>query len=483
MLKSHHFWKRYRVYLIGIILILALVIIFKPLQSTKFYGFEYEDSFISTHVSAQKNLKPFTKDFRTQGCESKVNGECISVSSYTGHYISYSTYLFTVAKIFKIKNQYNIHKIGNALLFGLCFILIFVLYKDDFLSITLIFSLISCLPVVYVLNSGLIENLSFSVAFILMVSLHQYLKTECKWWLWITFFLLILLILIKRENLIYLSSLILINPKQLIKNKVFWIFTFCLIFSQYIINPFFTEELEASYLGKSTFSIDYLFFQLPTYLNSFIRLDGFLILIIFLIVSKKPSKYSFLLILIWFSFILLYSFHYRGQYAIELEKITHFESFRYMFNTLPLLIGYMLFGRNYNNLFKKITSTLILVACLFLIFDNFDMLKEFGREEYVEYHSVNQKIDSLNQTDERIAIHDNFVLISMLNSTNNQIDIYSAQNKHLELYKNRENILINRFNLIDLDVFREIYQFELMEKFSTERVKVYSFKEFPEKMN
>ena len=111
------------------------------------------------------------------------------------------------------------------------------------------------------------------------------------------------------------------------------------------------------------------------------------------------------------------------------------------------------------------------------------MLKEFGREEYVEYHSINQKLNSLEQNSKRIAIHDNFVLISMLNSTNNFIDIHSAQNNHLEFFENHENILINRFNTIDLELFKGVYRFKLIEKLSTERVNVYSFKEFPEEMD
>ncbi|TDY12304.1 hypothetical protein [Meridianimaribacter flavus] len=462
----------------GIILVLGLAIVFKPLQSIKFYGFEYEDSFISSHVSSQENLIPFIKEFRTQGCESRVNGKCISVSSYTGHYVSYSAYLFTVAKIFDVQNQYLIHKFGNALLFGLCFLLIFVLYKDNLLGITLMFSFISCLPVVYVLNSGLIENLSFCVALIFILSLHQHILKRNKLWLWVSFALLLLLVVVKRENLIYLSTLILINPKSLARNLGFLFFIFCLILSQYIINPFYTEGLEANYLGRSTFSIDYFIFQFPTYLVSFFRFDGFFILLIFILLSKKPSKNSLILISIWLAFIILYSFHYRGQYAIEAGKITHFESFRYMFNTLPLLIGYMIFGKKNNNqIFKNIVYPLTLIMCLFLTFNNFDMLKEFGREEFTEYHSVNKKIDLLPKGDKKIAIHDNFVLISMLNSNNKLIDIISAQKNYLEFHKDKENILINRFDIIDIDSFNEVYEFELIDELSSNGVKVYYFKE------
>lgn len=477
MQKLSQFWRKNRVYLMGTTLIIGLVIVFKPLHSIKFYGFEYEDSFISAHVASQANLAPFVKDFRTHGCESRVNGECISVSSYTGHYITYSAYLFSVAKILNIKKQYLIHKFGNAILFGLCFLVVFIFYKDDFVGVTFMVVFISSLPVLYVFNSGLIENLSFCLALIFIISLHQYLLKNMKWWLWTALLLLIILVIVKRENLIYLSTLILINPKYLIRKYTFWIFALFLILTQFAINPFYTEGLEASYLGRSTFSVDYFIFQFPTYLKAFFRFDGFFILLIFILLARRPSKKSGILILIWFSFILLYSFHYRGQYAIEAGEITHFESFRYMFNTTPLLIGYMIFGKRNNQMFQKIAFSCIIIGCSVLIFKNIDMLKEFGREEYAEYHSINDKIDALSDRGKRIALHDNFVLISMLNSNSESIDIFSAQKNFLEFHLDQENILINRFDIIDIDAFNNDYEFEEIESLSSKGVKVYSFKE------
>ncbi|MDA9027090.1 hypothetical protein N9H82_06570, partial [Flavobacteriaceae bacterium] len=435
MQKLNQFWKSYRFYLTFIILFLGLFLIFKPLQSTKFYGFEYEDSFISAHVSSQKTIAPFMVKYRTQGCESRVNGKCISVSSYTGHYITYSAYLYAIAKIFNIESPHLIYKLGNALLFGLCFLLVFILYENSFLNIILMLSLISCLPAVYVLNSGLIENLSFSLGLILIISLHQHFTKGNKWWLWLSFVLLLILVIVKRENLIYVSVLLLYSPKFLFKNTGFWIFTFCLIITQYFINPFYTEGLEASYLGRNTFSLDYFIFQFPTYLKSFFRLDGFIILLVFVLLSKKPTKKSLILISIWFAFILFYSFHYRGQYAIKAGEISHFESFRYMFNTIPLMIGFFIFGNKRKQTFQYIISTTILVFSSYLIINNIEMLKEFGREEFSEYHNINLKIDSLPKNDKKIAIHDNFVLISMLNSKSDSIDIFTARENHLEYVK------------------------------------------------
>jgi hypothetical protein len=476
MQKLNQFWKSYRFYLTFIILFLGLFLIFKPLQSTKFYGFEYEDSFISAHVSSQKTIAPFMVKYRTQGCESRVNGKCISVSSYTGHYITYSAYLYAIAKIFNIESPHLIYKLGNALLFGLCFLLVFILYENSFLNIILMLSLISCLPAVYVLNSGLIENLSFSLGLILIISLHQHFTKGNKWWLWLSFVLLLILVIVKRENLIYVSVLLLYSPKFLFKNTGFWIFTFCLIITQYFINPFYTEGLEASYLGRNTFSLDYFIFQFPTYLKSFFRLDGFIILLVFVLLSKKPTKKSLILISIWFAFILFYSFHYRGQYAIKAGEISHFESFRYMFNTIPLMIGFFIFGNKRKQTFQYIISTTILVFSSYLIINNIEMLKEFGREEFSEYHNINLKIDSLPKNDKKIAIHDNFVLISMLNSKSDSIDIFTARENHLEYVKGYTNILINRFDIIDIEKFNEDFKFEKIDKLSSTGVKVYYFK-------
>ena len=114
MQKLNQFWISYRFYLTFVILFIELFLIFKPLQSTKFYGFEYEDSFISAHLSTQESLTPFVVKYRTQGCESRVNGKCISVSSYNGHYITYSVFLHTIAKIFNKKSPHLIYKLGTS---------------------------------------------------------------------------------------------------------------------------------------------------------------------------------------------------------------------------------------------------------------------------------------------------------------------------------------------------------------------------------
>ncbi len=463
-----------KVLYIFVILFVGLFVIFKPLSNKKFYGFEYEDSFINPHVASQKNLHPYLKSYRTMGCETLVNGTCKSVASYTGHYATYSIYLFSVAKLFNIEQNHIIHKIGNAIFFTICFAFVFFLYKDTTSLLTLYVGLISCLPVLYVFNSGLIENISFSLGLMLLITLYKLKIKKKDCWLIMYLFLLLLLINIKRENLIYLSTIIILDPKKLFKNYIFWIGLGIIILSQFIINPFYTEGLESNFLGKSTFSYDYFKFQFPTYFAAFFRIDGFLIISLIIFLLVKPSKESVIFLGIWLLFVLSYSFHYRGQYAIAAGKITHFETFRYMFNTLPLLIGYFIFG-NIRKKFKGYPLLISIVFGIFITYSNTLIIEEFASDELKNYHSVNEKINSIKSTRDKIAIHDNFALISMLNSSSTDIDIYSANSNDITFADGKENILINRFNILKIDNFKDLYLFSQIDSLSTDSTPVYSF--------
>lgn len=461
-------------YIIAIILF-GLFIVFKPLSIKKFYGFEYEDSFVSAHVSTQEDLSNFIVSYRTMGCENLLDGECTSVSSYTGHYATYSIYLFGVKKLFSIQKNYLIHKVGNALLFIICFFTVFFFYRDNFNLLLLYLGLISCLPVLYVLNSGLIENISFSVGLILMLVLYKLKITEKNIWLILYLLLLLVIINIKRENLIFLISIVVLNPRKLIKNYIFWIGIIIIIASQIVINPFYTEGLEADYLGRATFSFEYFKFQFPTYLASFFRIDGFLLILILIFSLTKPSKESFIFLALWLVLVLSYGFHYRGQYAIIEGKITHFETFRYMFNTLPLLIGYFLFGARRNSINKIYALGITLCMCSYLLYQNVSMVEEFASEEFSNYHRVNDKLNLLGEKDNNIVIHDNFVLISMLNRNSKITNVMSASNTNINFIEGKNNILINRFEILNLDNFKGKFVFKEIDSLKTAGTSVFSF--------
>src|SRR5690606_7368669 len=112
--------------------------------------------------------------------------------------------------------------------------------EDYWLSLLLVASL----PAMYVLNSGLIENLSFTIGFLLVMSLKLYSRSEK--WILVYFALLLLITIVKRENLIFLLTLGFFNIRHLLNKKSFWSFVGIFILIQLAINPFYTEGIESN---------------------------------------------------------------------------------------------------------------------------------------------------------------------------------------------------------------------------------------------
>ena len=468
------FCRKYKLILILFFFFFGVYTIFEPLSQAKFYGFEYEDAFINSHVASNSQITKYIAKFRTNGCAELKNGKCVKWSSYTGHYVTYSAFLYVIDKIFFIEDPSLIHKLGNSILLILAFLFLIYYNNENRLSIFLFFSLIACLPSLYVLNSSLIENLSFSLGVLLIVSLFNFKVTLNHKCLFFYFFLMFLLIITKRENLIYLFTFLFLNPKKVIKEYSFWIFIVILFCSQLLIDPFYTEGLESKHLGRDTFSFDYFIYQFPVYIKSFVKFDGYLFLILTIFLIKKPTKRSLFFLVIWFCFILLYSSHYRGQYSIQLAEITHFETFRYMFNTLPFLFGFYLFGENRK--FSKSNFAFISFLVIWFWMQNIQMsnLIEFGKEEYFNYHNINENINLISRSnDTTIALHDNFVLISMLNNNSDNVDIFSVNSDQLNFQYGKLNYLIDRFNIIKIDDYKSLYSFELIDSLSNNSVKLY----------
>lgn len=426
------------------------VIIFFGNKNEKFFGFEYEDAFISAHVSAQTQPIAFVEYFRTKGCDLRIDGKCENTFSYPGHYVPYSYYLKFVSTTLFVKESYLIHYYGNFILLLIIILPLFFL-KIEREVYWFLLALMCSLPAMYVFNSGLIENLSFTLGVLLILSLKLYTRDER--WILLYFLLLILITIVKRENLIYLMTLGFFNIKHLLNKKSFWIFVGLFAVIQFSINPFYTEGIESNALGKTTFSLDYLLFQLPTYLSTFYRPDGFLLITLSLLFLIKPTKSSFVFLTIWISFLVLYGLHYRSQYAINSKEITHFETFRYMFNTVPLLLGVFIFGKSRRWSYKYPIIALFMLLVGFSYYSYDKMIQEFKKDENANYHLVNDRINNeANNSTVRVSVIDNFELISMLNTQNIPIDVYSDL-QFSGIKDNGRYYLINRFNLLDINQF------------------------------
>lgn len=454
-----------------LILILLYLSIGTNLQN-KFFGFEYEDAFINAQIASTEDFTHYVENFRTLGCNQTLNGECIETSSYTGHYVPYSLYLYTIKQLFPLEN-FQVHKLGNALLILFFLLFLFKSFRGKIFNILLItIALLSCLPTLYVLNSALIENLSFFLGASLIITIYLFNKTQLEKYKIVAYFLLITIILVKRENFIYLGTLVLFTNLEDYRHRSFWIFMIILLSSQLIINPFYTEGLEASYLNLPTFSWNYFQYQFPVYIKSFLRFDGFLILTAVIFFTSRPSSNSLILLLGWISFIILYGLHYRGQFSIEAGAISHFETFRYMFNTLPFLLGYALFSKKHKS--KKLHLILYLVlmaAAIYSLWNSKKVLNTFIVEEQQNYHSINEKINSGNFKD--LVLYDNFVLISMLNS---QGKVHQIKSFHSCLDLNlseKTTLIINRFETVKMKDEMCLQELIKVDSLSTENTTVY----------
>jgi hypothetical protein len=463
-----------------VISILGAIIIFTFFLDSKFYGFEYEDSFVNSYIATQSEYSDFVKNYRTEGCNKYYNSNCEETTSFTGHYFPYSLYLNTVNRIFKLKS-YQIHKVGNAILsFFLILTLLSCFKKIRIREILFILSILSCLPFIYVFNSSLIENLSLALGTLIISLIYINRKQKQKNIVFIILILMVMITLVKRENLFYLILVPLVLTIKDIKNYKFIIPILLLISTQILINPFFTEYIESEHINRSTFSFDYFLFQFPTYLRSLISIDGFLPFILLIFISSKASKISIYYLFAFFGFIILYSFHYRSQFAIIEKNISLFDTYRYLVNTSPFLFGYFLFSKERSVfLNRKIFYIPFVLIILYFSTTSFNKFGYFIEDEEYNYHLINEKIKELESDNFDIYILDNFNLISLLNSPNTNILELNYENLdgliHIEkrLKENDKIYLINRFEATEMKEIIEDFLTVKIDSISTNSTQVY----------
>lgn len=449
--------------------LLTVTIIYLLNFNEKFYGFEYEDAFISSSIASGENYFEKIVNFRTAEYSHFIDGKWSVLSTYTGHYFPYSLYLFGINKIFDCSIHLT-HKIGNLILLLLGTGIIFLhKTKNQILKLIFFCALISSLPYLYIINSSLIENLSFFVGMVFIVFLRYRAKTDFE--KIILILLLIFLSVVKRENLFYLTLCPLFLKSSDLKNFKIVLPIVLFITIQIMINPFFTEGLESQSIKNPTFSLKYIAFQLPTYLYSLIVVKGFLLITmcLFLIRYNKKSLY---LLIVWLGFIILYSFHYRSRYAVASGEIAIFDTYRYIVNTIPILFGVLIFSEfRFLGKFDKFFIGIIPILSIFLLISSLNTINYFIQDEYQNFHKINDQLIQISKKS-KIRVYDNFVLISILNIKDSNIDIYELH-EYDEIIKSKNTFIINRFG--DFPIGAEVDLLEL-KGLSTNKIKVYSFK-------
>ena len=340
--------------------IVLIILFYSALVCSSFekysFGFEYEDAVVYTWYALDTDVASATHNYRTSVKET-VDADVVR-HYYPGHYVTYGLFLkIFVTEWFDNRPDY-IHKFANALL--LIAVLFLACITNQRLQALLLLTLISTQ---YVFAASLAENLSFFLAFIMLLFL-----VRGGYSLAVGAF--VILILVKRDALIYLFPLcyfICKNGKRfhlvavLSTLGLYWLF----------INPFHTEYIESAALEESSFSLSVFTRQFPYYMA--FAISPLVTPLIFVDCRKNQ-----VFLITFIAGVMMYSFHYRSFYILKgLESFTEFHSWRYLYNLIPLLMFVDL----------RVKRNVIIFVSIFLFTFNQYRYSLFISEEDNDYRS------------------------------------------------------------------------------------------------
>jgi hypothetical protein len=468
------------IYIISLLLTISLSLINKSGVFTKpFFGLEYEDSYIYSDAGRSLNYN-YDWSFQPLSVNSCVVGSianCQSNSTYSGHLIIFPILISVINKILGY-SPYN----GLYCNFLLSFLLILMVHKiigllhpgETWKTYIPLLFLVST-PFINLFNtSGLAETLSsvivltFIYSFFKSLNNHFYLKYHL---FWISLFLLLLAILIKRENMLLISVAPLSAVIGWFKNKRFTgiknllvyisLTVVILIGIHYIINFSQIENQEGKDIGSNTFSIVNTLKILPLFLKSFFNttyfgFTGLLLVVAVIGLILGPYNEKLILVgLLSLGYIILYSSHYRSYYQVKYGQVSIFETLRYSSNFFPLLciilsgIGFKLKGG-----LKHFAVMLIVFYIPFTVYLNYWLRADYYRQEVSNrILPVQQTLGTINKadiliTDIPLLFHlfgnDRQIVIDANFATNSAINNYTGKNIYI-LKKSEDSINEKRY--------------------------------------
>lgn len=318
-----------------------------------YYGTEYEDAFVFQADS--KSLTEHSSEadrFRIQISNYNIEENGEELLSYTGHFTSFSSILGAYNKIFGYSRYRAIQL--NLLFSVLLSFVIFSIFRlqtnSTLIGVTSILLLASSPATNLFQTSGLTEtfsSLALAIALYLFLFLWRDKRVDHRK---VIIFLsaLFLCLLIKRENMVLLVILPFVVYRLYDEKSFRLILIVGVSLATYFVGvePFSTEYLEAQSIQTSTFSVSYLFVQLPAYLSAFLKFKFFGAGLVFLILTMiwigyKRLQLSFESLLslgLFILFLAIYCLHYRSRYFVLSMEMSDFETFRYANNFYFLLI-------------------------------------------------------------------------------------------------------------------------------------------------
>lgn len=469
-------WKR-------IAIIFAVSFLFRyPLNTSFFHGLEYEDAYVYKASARFLNYKKdFDVDpFLTTSCATGSFNNCKSSITYSGHVIGYP---YIVSLVYLIAGYHP--NIANYLSLGFSvFTVVLLFLVAQLISNNKTLSTISCIvfisvPVFNLFSSTSLSeptsNLYITLALLLYLALVHY-PSEARYynkfnkhlsWTAILFTFLFM-VLIKRENLSLAISLPLATLLYLFLNRnnmdnrtkasiranlltYLPIIIAVLAFAFYVINFNKTLSVEENDISSKSFSIKYFLDLMPLFMKSFFYFKLYFLFSIFLIIGFFYMIRTSLVIfpiIIFSSYFLLYTSHYRSYFYVKGGIINEFETLRYMTNIMSiysLIVGmglftiYIIFKERIPKikslyqfkLFKYIFTFALLITCLFL---TQRLRSAFVQDEYLtRIQPVIETIDQFQKVENLIIITGESLLFQIYGSENlNIIDYASISSDILE---------------------------------------------------
>lgn len=454
---------------------LLLTFLFKYNYNIAFWGLEYEDAYSFSFCARQFSYGIYPSSFLIDAIAIGSLDNPFSSFTYGGHFITYSTFLSIFTQILGWSPQ--LISIINTLI-AFCVILILAIFKEDNKWWFVAPTIYCAAPIMNVFTTCFLSEIFSS--FICIVFIYSYCKPKTHISTYLCFISFGLALLCKRENLsllfIPIIDFIISTCKLKTKEEFFFqikrTIPYLIIICIYIFgfqNIFMIEHVESKDIGEATFSLNNFIRLFPVFITSLLSINTFSLVfyayICYLLYCYKTNKNllrkTVLIPITLFSlYILLYSSHYRGYFFIKEEKISHFETYRYInnfFYCIPLIFT----NFSINNLKKTQTIyVLILFVLLFSFVKTIELRKYYSEVEQKErFEQVNIVSNFITKSDkpsmlicENILLYQNLcnsnfsvcsiVLFDKINLNNENINYYCILSD-LKYLKERYNININ----------------------------------------
>ncbi len=454
---------------------LLLTLLFKYNYNIGFWGLEYEDAYAFSFCARQFSYGIYPSSFLIDAVAIGSLDNPLSVFTYGGHFITYSTFLSIFTQILGWSPQ--LISIINTLI-AFCIILTLAFFKEDNKWWFIAPSIYCAAPIINVFATCFLSEIFSS--FICLVFIYSYCKSKTQISRYLCLISFGLALLCKRENLSlffipmidFIISLCRLKTKEeffsQIKNNIPYLIIICI----YIFgcqNIFMIEQVESKDIGEATFSLNNFFRLFPIFISSLFSIPAFSIVfyvyICYLLYFYKAyknlqNKILLISITLLFVYLLLYSSHYRGYFFINEEKISHFDTYRYI-NNFFYCIPLIFINSLYANIKRiKIIYILTIIVLLFAFIKTIELRKFYSDEEqderFEQVDIVSNFISRNNKSSilicENILLYQNLcdskfsvcsiMLVDKINFDNEQIDYYCILSD-LKYLKERYNISIN----------------------------------------